>query len=165
MFFWIMIIAGLLVVIASCHGEGGPRSGSKAPDFELRDLQGKTHRLSDYQGKMVHLHFWADWCPRCHEEFDNMGNAYKKLKKMYPDFEILAVNVDQPLVHVEEFIKKHETKFPVLLDVGSKVARTYGLIGIPCNFLIGRDGKIKDVLLGWVDEPYLEKSLKKIAAQ
>lgn len=159
------LIAGFVLALASCDGDNGPRVGKPAIDFQVMDLQGKAHRLGDYRGKMVHLHFWADWCPRCHEEFDDMGGAYRRLKQRYPDFEILGVNVDQPQVHVEEFIKMHDVEFPILLDVGSQVARSYGIKGIPCNFLIDRDGKIRDILMGWVDEEYLENSLKAIESR
>ncbi|HET56985.1 MAG TPA: redoxin domain-containing protein [Deltaproteobacteria bacterium] len=160
----VLLIATAVFVVVACKGggDGTLRVGQKAIDFELRDLDGTMHRLSDYRGRRIHLHFWADWCPLCHKEFEDMGNVYKELKKKYPDFEILGVNVDQPTVHVEEFIKKHQVEFPILLDVGSKVARAYGLKGIPCNFLVGRDGKIKDVLLGWVNEEYMKESLRKL---
>jgi len=163
--FRFLLLLGVLAATAACQGGDGPRTGGKALDFALKDLEGRTHQLSDYRGKMVHLHFWADWCPRCHEEFDNMGGAYRRLKTIYPDFEILGVNVDQPLVHVEEFLKMHVIDFPILLDTGSQVARSYGIKGIPCNFLIGRDGKIEDVLLGWVDEEYLENSLRNLSGR
>ena len=92
-----------------------------------------------------------------------METAYRTLKKKNPDFEILGVNVDQHRVHVEEFIKMHSTTFPILLDVGAKIARSYRVKGLPCNFFIGRDGKIKDILMGWVDEEYLEQSIRKMA--
>lgn len=154
------MVALFLLALASCNGEDGPRIGKQTIDFQLRDLKGESHKLSDYRGRIVHLHFWADWCPRCHEEFDDMGGAYQRLKQKYPDFEILGVNVDQPQVHVEEFVKMHDTQFPILLDAGSQVARSYGIKGIPCNFLIDRDGKIRDILMGWVDEEYLEKGLE-----
>lgn len=162
----VLLIAGVVLLATACRSSDGTlRVGEEAIDFELRDLEGEMHRLSDYEGRNIHLHFWADWCPLCHKEFDDMVGAYGRLKEKYPDFEILGVNVDQPLVHVEEFIKMHDVAFPILLDVGSQVARSYGIKGIPCNFLIGRDGKIKDVLLGWVDEEYLEESLRKIESR
>lgn len=149
----------LAIALAGC-GEKNPAGvGKKAIDFQLPGLDGKVYRLSDYRGKLVHLHFWAEWCPRCHEEFDVLGKVYPELKRKYPDFEILSVNVDQPKVHVENFIRKHPVGFPVLLDKGAKVARAYHVKGLPTNFLIGKDGKIKEVILGWIDAKYLTQSL------
>ncbi len=154
----------VLIGMFSCGGGKGVKIGQQALDFELQDLQGKTYRLSDYRGQIVHLHFWADWCPRCDEEFDRMERAYKDLKEAHPDFEILAVNVDQPRVHVEEFVKRHGVTFPVLLDVGAKVARSYGVKGLPCNFLIDKNGVVREVILGWIDEEYLAESIEKIGS-
>lgn len=158
----LLVLIVSLVSFSSCHGEKKLRTGDKAPDFQLKGLMGGKYKLSNYKGKLVHVHFWADWCPLCHEEFDKMEIAYKRLKKTYPDFEFLGINVDQPLVHVEEFIKMHNVTFPILLDVGSKVARSYYLKGIPCNFFVGRDGRIENILLGWVDEQYLEKTITRM---
>lgn len=150
----------VIIFILSCQKGGTIKVGEEALDFQLMDFKGRSYHLKDYKGTLVHLHFWADWCPRCHEEFDKMEMAYRRLKKANPDFEILAVNVDQHRVHVEEFTKKHEVTFPVLLDVGAKVSRGYGVKGLPCNFLIGKDLKVKEVILGWIDEKYLEKSIE-----
>lgn len=149
-----------LFSILSCQKGKTIKVGDEAFDFKLADLKGRTYQLRDYKGTLVHLHFWADWCPRCHEEFDKMEIAYRRLKKANPDFEILAVNVDQHRVHVEEFAKKHDVTFSILLDAGAKVARSYGVKGLPCNFLIGRDLKVKELILGWIDEKYLEKSIE-----
>jgi len=159
---YILLPALFLVIIStlSCQGEKGIKPGEKALDFQLKDLKGRSYSLKDYTGTLVHLHFWADWCPRCHEEFDKMEMAYRRLKKANPDFEILAVNVDQHRVHIEEFAKKHDVTFPILLDIGAKVARAYGVKGLPSNFLIGGDLKVKEIILGWIDEKYLEKSIE-----
>ena len=65
--------------------------GDKAPDFELVDLDGNKHRLSDYKGEGVFLNFWGSWCRPCKTEMPYMENQYKEFEGK--GVHILAVNL------------------------------------------------------------------------
>src|SRR5262245_50619953 len=69
------------------------RSGFEAPDFELPDLRGATHRLSALRGKVVFLNLWATWCPPCRQEMPAMERLYERMPSR--DFAMLAVSQDE----------------------------------------------------------------------
>src|SRR3989338_5916455 len=122
--------------------------GSKmAADFNLPDLSGKIVKLSDYKGKVVFLHFWATWCPPCRGEMPYLQALYVKLKAK--KFEILAVAMDREGKRVvEPFIKKGKYTFKVLLDPKGVVSSPYAIVGIPTTFILDRNGRIVDKIVG-----------------
>lgn len=127
-----------------------------AKDFELEDLKGNKVKLSDYEGQIVFLNFWATWCPPCRAEMPDMEEIYKE----YEDrgVAILAVNSTSMELRggndskkarkqVEEFIESAGFTFPVLLDSDDEVLVKYNNIvpitGIPTTFMIDKKGQIR----------------------
>ncbi|MDF1507673.1 thiol-disulfide oxidoreductase ResA [Robertmurraya sp. DFI.2.37] len=117
--------------------------GKKAPDFVLTDMNGEQHRLSDYEGKGVLLNFWATWCKPCEREMPYMDKQYQENQE--EDVQILAVNIGESNVVVNEFIKKHDLTFPILNDKKQEVQTVYGIGNLPITFLIGPDGNVVNV--------------------
>lgn len=121
-------------------------------DFELKDLDGNTVKLSDHKGKIVFLNFWATWCPPCKEEMPHMETFYNKYKD--EDIAILAVNPTQvenqgskdskkAEEKVRKFIEKEGFTFPILLDSDDSVWSFYQQRGIPANYVIDTEGIIR----------------------
>ncbi|PAE22034.1 thiol-disulfide oxidoreductase ResA [Robertmurraya siralis] len=117
--------------------------GKKAPNFVLTDMNGEQHRLSDYEGKGVLLNFWATWCKPCEREMPYMDKQYQENKE--EDVQILAVNIGESDVVVNEFIKKHDLTFPILNDKKQEVQTVYGIGNLPITFLIAPDGNVVNV--------------------
>ncbi|WP_445487178.1 peroxiredoxin family protein [Niallia sp. 03133] len=113
--------------------------GDKAPDFTLNNLAGKTIRLSDFQGKIVMLNFWATWCPPCKKE---MPIIQQFNKEKHEDVVILAVNIDGK-EDVFDFVQNMQLTFPILLDDKDKVNELYKIITIPTTFFIDEKGIIQ----------------------
>lgn len=135
--------------------------GSLAPDFTLKDLNGKRVQLSQYQGKVVFVNFWATWCEPCKEEMPSMERLYKVMKSK--PFEILAISLDQdPVKDVPKFLKQTQLtlSFPVLVDLEQKVSKhIFKTTGVPESFIIQPDGKIAKHVIGayeW-DSPEIVK--------
>jgi peroxiredoxin Q/BCP len=154
-----------------------PAEGSKAPDFALVADDGKKVKLSDLRGKPVVVYFYPrDDTPGCTREACAFRDRKRELEKL--GAVVLGISPDDAASHVK-FRDKFELNFPLLADVGHKVADKYGAwreknmygkvsMGIQrSTFLIDADGKIarvwKKVNVDGHDEAVLE-ALKKLAA-
>ena len=137
-----------------------PKLGTAAIDFNCQDLKGQTWSLDKVRGKVVLLRFWADWCPYCRYEMPIIEKYYQRLNK--EGLIVLAVNVKQSTAVAEAFIAQMDITFPVLLDQDGKMAQKYGVYAIPTNFLIDRQGIIREILIGEVfrEEKVLQGLLK-----
>lgn len=153
-------VAGLLLLMVVGAGPAAasdvqPAVGHRAPDFTLRDPQGKPVQLSRVLGeKAVLLNFWATWCPPCQEEMPTMERAYRDYKAR--GLEILAVSIDAGreatvTAKVKLFMAELKLTFPALLDLDGEVARAYRLRGLPTTYLIDRKGVIRAVEVGFRD--------------
>ena len=123
--------------------------GGALPPFELEDLHGRTHRLADYKGKVVLVNFWATWCEPCRAEMPSMDRLRSSLKGK--PFEVLAINLAEPLSRIEKFTAAVPLKFPLLRDRDGSVGKNWRARLLPASFLIGRDGRIRYVAYGELD--------------
>ncbi len=118
--------------------------GRPAPRFELPDLQGQTHTLSEYRGKVVFLNVWASFCAPCREEMPSM----ERLVRTYQDrgLEMVAISVDPEARDAQQFMTQflpgQRSAMTVLHDPNSAVAHQYGTELLPETYIIGRDGEI-----------------------
>ena len=115
-------------------------------DFKLKDIKGKSVRLSDFRGKVVFLNFWATWCPPCKYEMPSMQKLYDKLR--HKNFAMVAVDLQEPVSRVKDFIKKYELSFTVLLDTKGDVGRQFGIRSIPSTFILDKEGGIIGKIFG-----------------
>ena len=99
-------------------------AGSKAPDFNVTDQDGKPVKLSDFKGKKVVLYFYPkDQTPGCTAEACNLRDNYKVLQKQ--GYEVLGVSTDNEKSH-QKFIAKEKLPFRLLADVDKEVHQKYG---------------------------------------
>jgi peroxiredoxin len=134
--------------------------GSEAPDFVLTDLKGEKHQLSDYKGKGVFLNFWGTWCEPCKREMPYMQSQYD----YYSDqgVEILAVNIAESNVAVQSFMETYDLSFPVVLDKDSQVLEAYGVVPLPTTFLIDKNGVVKEIITGQMNERMVRDYMESI---
>jgi len=136
--------------------------GSVAPNFTLKDVNGKSVSLSDYKGKLVLLEFWASWCSPCRAESPNLLKQYAAFKDK--GFEILGVSVDSDKAKWLDAIKKDGLTWTQVSDLkgwDNDARKVYGISGVPANFLISPDGKIVgDHLMGEALNKKLTELLK-----
>jgi peroxiredoxin Q/BCP len=143
----LLVFAGLLWLRASQAGDV-PLAGKPAPAFQLPDQNGKTHALSEYQGRWVVLYFYPkDDTPGCTQEACAFRDDLHKLTAL--GAQVIGVSVDDTGSHAE-FAKKYHLPFPLLADKGGKTAEQYGaLLNLGLvkfarryTFLIDPQGKI-----------------------
>jgi len=122
----------------------------RAPDFNMKTLDGRNISLADYHGKYVLLNFWATWCGPCKVEMPSMEALFEKFKSK--NFEILAVSNDIfGAKVVKPFVDAHNMSFTVSLDQDLKVSSKYGVMSLPTTFLIDPKGTIIGVINGAQD--------------
>lgn len=132
------------------------KSGDQAPDFESKDQDGNTIKLSDYKGKKIVLYFYPkDNTPGCTAESCNLRDNYEALQAQ--GYEVLGVSQDGEASH-QKFITKHELPFKLIADTDHTVHEAYGTWGekkmygktymgtLRSTFLIDEKGKIKEVI-------------------
>ncbi|MFL5814437.1 MAG: peroxiredoxin family protein [Bdellovibrionia bacterium] len=113
-----------------------------APDFALQDAEGKAHKLSDFRGKIVLLHFWASWCPPCLGEIPNwleMAEAFKG-----KPVQLFAVSLDESWQAAHKVLPTDHLPPGVVsvIDPKTQVSEQYGSYAFPETYLISPKGEI-----------------------
>ncbi|MFH1218003.1 MAG: TlpA disulfide reductase family protein [Pseudomonadota bacterium] len=117
-----------------------------APDFSLKDIQGKTWNLADLRGKVVFVNFWATWCPPCQEELPSMEGLHRGMPAS--SFQMLTILNNDRADFAQNLALKRGYTFPILLDPESKVASAYGITGVPETFIIDPQGVLREKHIG-----------------
>ncbi len=144
----------------------------RAPDFSLPDQGGKIHRLSDYKGEWVLLHFYPkDDTPGCTKEACSIRDNFPDFKKL--KIMVLGVSVDSVKSH-NKFAQKYKLPFTLLADESKLVVNKYGVWAkkkfmgreymgtLRTSFLINPEGKIAKVYEKVKPELHAEEVLQDI---
>lgn len=117
-----------------------------APDFELSTFDGSTFRLSDYQGEVVVLNFWASWCDPCVKEMPMLNRVAEEYGD---DVNIIGVNVWDTHNSALAFIDDLNVSYPVVEDnTSTTITVEYGVTGVPETFVINAEGEIATFFRG-----------------
>jgi peroxiredoxin len=134
--------------------------GQKAPDFVLTDMEGIKHHLTDYKGQGVFLNFWGTWCKPCETEMPDINNQFHQFKD--DGVQVLAVNVGESKLAVEQFAKKHKLDFPIVIDKDGQVQAAYSIDPLPVTFLIDKNGEIVKYYTGQMSEETIKELMNQI---
>ena len=141
----LVLILALTFAVASTAAAGG-----KAPDFSLRDIDGRTVSLDDYSGKVIVISFWATWCTPCKAEMPHLQTMFHEYKEQ--GFVVLSISVDEARnePQVKSTIRAGGYDFPVLLDQDSAVVTLFNpRKSVPFSVVIGQDGNIHSTHEGY----------------
>jgi len=130
--------------------------GDQAPELDIKDQNGKLHKIADYQGKKVVLYFYPkDMTPGCTIQSCDLRDNYESLKA--DGFEVIGVSADDETRH-QKFIEKHDLPFDLLADVEKELLNRYGVWGEKkfmgkiydgihrTTFIIDENGKIENII-------------------
>ncbi len=122
--------------------------GKNAPDFSVEDIDGKTHKLSDYRGRNVVVVFWATWCPACNLEIPHLIELRKILAE--DKLAILAISNEEP-ERLKKFAELKGINYTVASLSDSPLPEPFAdVTSIPTTFFIDPEGKIKFAAVGLV---------------
>ena len=137
-----------------------------APDFTMYDIDGNTHKLSDFRGKPVILNFWASWCGPCKAEMPDLEAAYQTHGE---DVEFLIVNLtdnsSETVETASAYIASQGYTFPVYYDTAMEGAVGYSVYAIPMTYFIDASGEIRAIQEGMISAEVLEGNIQALLSE
>ncbi len=140
-----LALAFTLPLAARASGPIAP--GQPAPDLTLPKSDGTTVSLAGQKGKVLLVDFWASWCGPCKASFPALDAHYQELHDR--GFEVIAINVDERRADATAFLSDKPHAMPVVFDPKGTAPTAFGVTGMPTSFLIGRDGRVRFVHIGY----------------
>lgn len=142
--FVLRLLASIVLGAGSLHAE--LKVGDPSPVWAHHDLSAGT--IPPTAGKVVLLDFWASWCPPCKASFA----TYSRLQQEFHDagLVIVAVGVDDSLAAHTSFLQKLKPTFSVVHDRTKSLVKTVKVKSMPTAYLIGRDGKVRSIHVGFL---------------
>ncbi|HBA89772.1 MAG TPA: hypothetical protein DCZ75_17820 [Geobacter sp.] len=160
------LIAGAVLVflcallVSGCKKEESWKTGSKAPEISVLDLNEKTVKLSDFKGEVVVLRFWATGCKACVAGMPVLD----QLSKGYRDqgVTVLAVNMGGSKPLVEAFAKGLKLSYPVFLDPALIASTKYAVRAAPTTYFIDRKGVARSFVVGEITKEAFDKTVREL---
>lgn len=148
--------------IKSSEGKvaAGTLEGNMAPDFTLKDIDGKDVKLSDYRGKTVILNFFGVWCGWCVKEMPGFIKVYNEYKNK--NVELLVVDSGDTKAKLQEYLANNSFNIKPVLDDKNTVVKLYKVNGFPTSYIIDSKGFIQRVHRGYMEEDALRSVLNTI---
>ncbi|MEW6455402.1 MAG: TlpA disulfide reductase family protein [Acidobacteriota bacterium] len=145
---------------SSSNGEG-----KKAMDFTLSDVEGNKFTLSQFNGNVVILNFFATWCKFCRMEIPHLVELYNQYKDK--GLTVISISVDRnPHEVLKPFIQSYSINFPVLIGEENVVNEYFGgNQGIPFNVVIDKNGYIRKTYVGVREKSVFENDLKELSEE
>ncbi|MEN4013238.1 MAG: TlpA disulfide reductase family protein [Bellilinea sp.] len=158
------IIFGVMIFLsgnpagAMTRGRDVPEIGKRFPDFTLEKLAGGKLTFSNLNGKPTVINFWATWCDPCREEMPLL----QQVAQNNQDVEVLGVNYNESTAAIEPFVEFYQITFDILLDVDGKIAGKFQVFGFPTTYFVDREGILRAIHVGQLDEDLMRIYLEKI---
>ncbi len=159
----VLIFGGIAIGQTFLSDDEIPKIGGRPPEFSLQGSDGQVYRSNDYEGQALVINFWGTFCPPCVIEMPEFQRQYEKWES--EKLEILAINLSEDKFTVNNFAKRFDLTFPLLLDQNRTIERRYKLKQYPTTFFVKPDGKIMDIFIGGMTEKQIDDRIRKLLDQ
>jgi len=134
-----------------------PQVNKPAPEFKLKNTDGKEIALSGLKGKAVYVNFFATWCGPCNEEAPDIA----RLASKYKSKGLITYGIDEQESRekVLGFVKQYKLTYGVLLD-DTSVGNSYGALGLPVHVFIDKKGIVKTFRIGEMNKSEIETAIR-----
>ena len=159
----LMLIAGILVVAAVFalalmrQNKTQPTTGP-APEFSLTTFDGQSFKLSDLNGKVVLINFWASWCGPCKDEAPALQATWEQYKSR-GDVVFVGIAYADNGPRSLDFIKQYGITYLNGPDLGTRISEAYHIQGVPESFIIDRKGNVAEFIYAGISQSALSASL------
>jgi thiol-disulfide isomerase/thioredoxin len=133
------------------------RDPDPAPDFQVRDLDGKDLNLAAYKGKVILVNFWATWCGPCRAEIPGLIDLQNKYKDQ---LQIIGMDVDDEEADVRDTVKSESINYPVALTPGTVRMAYGGITALPTVFVINQAGRVVQKHVGLFNPALYETEIR-----
>lgn len=130
----------------------------KAPDFNLKDLNGDYISLEDFKGKRVFLIFWATWCPSCQKAMKEIAEFQKENIEKTNEIVFLGITNEDERV-VNDYLKENNYKLKALFNKDKKLYDEYAVEGVPTMYFINEESDVTGFIQGNITKEKLESKL------
>jgi thiol-disulfide isomerase/thioredoxin len=134
------------------------RDPDPAPEFKVKDLDGKDLSLAAYKGKVVLLNFWASWCGPCRAEIPGLIELQNKYKDQ---LQIIGMDVDDDIESdVRDVMKSESINYPVAMTTGQIRMAYGGVTALPTVFVISPEGRVVQKHVGLFNPGLYETEIR-----
>jgi cytochrome c biogenesis protein CcmG, thiol:disulfide interchange protein DsbE len=161
----VLALIGLLTYGLLSKGGDSLATGDRAPDREMATLNGTgTGHIADYRGHWVLVNFWASWCEPCRTEAPALESFWKANRAS--GAVVLGIDVDDASDDARSFAREFHLTYPLLRQGdGDPIKQSYGMTGLPENFLVDPSGSIRLIQRGPIDEAFLGDQVQPLVGQ
>ncbi len=152
----------LVFIVGCAEKSSAAKKSGDVIDFTFQTLDGNTYKLSDFRGKIVIVNFWATWCPPCRKEMPYFVKLQEKYKD---DVQFIGLDVNESADKVKAFVEALGVNYIIGFSTPEIESRFGGITGLPTTFIIDREGRVVERIIGSRPETWFQRRLKALVGK
>jgi len=152
----------MLFIVGCAEKSSAAKKSGDVIDFTFQTLDGNTYKLSDFRGKIVIVNFWATWCPPCRKEMPYFVKLQEKYKD---DVQFIGLDVNESADKVKAFVEALGVNYIIGFSTPEIESKFGGITGLPTTFIIDREGRVVERIIGSRPETWFQRRLKALVGK